>query len=97
LIRGARGSDTPSTWIRDERKPRHEQRVALQVGMAGRRARIPAEVVKLVADVRHLGPVHDLAVTARARVDVDDRDEVRPIDAGSLVQRRIVVNAHQGS
>ena len=44
-------------------------------------------MVQLVADVRHLGPVDDLPVARRARVDVDDRDEVRAIDAGALIQR----------
>ena len=39
-----------------------DQRVALELGMACRRARVPAEVVQFVADIRHVGAADDLAV-----------------------------------
>src|ERR1700722_5521627 len=54
--------------------------------MACRRARVPAEVVQFVADVRHVGAADDLAVARRRWIDVHDRDEVRLLDAGPLVQ-----------
>ena len=46
--------------------------------------------MQLVADVGHLGAVHDLPVGGRDGVDIDDGDEVRAIDAGALVQGRDV-------
>ena len=49
--------------------------------VAGRAAAVPAEVVELVADVRHRQLVHDPAV-----LGVDDGEEVRRVDAGALVQ-----------
>ena len=44
----------------------HDQRVAPQLRVARRRAGVPAEVVQLVADVRHVGAPDDL------RRSVDD-------------------------
>ena len=60
-IRGRRGSSaTLRTWIRDERKPGHDQVRA--VGPVARRAAaVPAEVMQLVADVRHRRLVDDPA------------------------------------
>ena len=49
--------------------------------VAGRRTAVPAEVVELVADVRHRQLVHDLTV-----LGIDDRQEVRFLDARALVQ-----------
>ena len=49
--------------------------------VAGRRAAVPAEVVELVADVRHRQLVHDSAV-----LGVDHGEEIRLVDAGPLVQ-----------
>jgi hypothetical protein len=46
-------------------------RVRVRHGRAqGRAARVPAEVVQFVADVRHVQPTHDLAVAARVGIDV---------------------------
>ena len=52
----------------------------------GRAAAVPAEVVELVADVRHRGLVDDLAVEAGFGIGVDHRNEVRSLDAGAPVQ-----------
>ena len=56
-----------------------------EVGTVGtvtrRAAAVPAEVVQLVAHVRHRRLVDDAAV-----LGVDDGEEVRRVDAGSLVQ-----------
>ena len=49
--------------------------------VAGRAAAVPAEVVELVADVRHRRLVDDPSV-----LGVDDGEEVRRLDAGALVQ-----------
>ena len=49
--------------------------------MAGGGAAVPAEVVQLVADVRHRQLVDDPAL-----VGVDDGEEVGRLDAGALVQ-----------
>lgn len=62
-----------------------DQGVARQRGVTGRGAGVPAEVVELVADVRHVDAADDLPVLLRARVDVDHRDEVRLGDPGPLV------------
>ena len=52
------------------------------VGPVARRAApVPAEVVKLVADVRHRRLVDDLPV-----LGVDDGQKVRRVDARALVQ-----------
>jgi hypothetical protein len=67
-----------------------DQRVALQLGMARGRAGVPAEVVQLVADVGHIGAPDDLTVARGSGVDIDNRDEVGPVDAGALVERRHV-------
>ena len=67
-------------WMRDERKPgtiRCERSGPWQAELAA----VPAEVVELVADVRHRRLVDDPAV-----VGVDDGEEVRRVDAGALVQ-----------
>jgi len=40
----------------------HDQRVALQLGVARRGARVPTEVVELVADVGHLRAMDDLPI-----------------------------------
>ena len=71
-------------------EPGHDQGVALQLGMAGRRAGVPTEVVQLVAGVGHVGPPDDLAVARGLGIDIDDRDEVRLVDAGALIQSRHV-------
>ena len=60
---------------------RHEQVAALDVGMRGPRAQgrgagVPPEVVELVADVGHVEPADDLAVGARAVLEVDDGQRV---------------------
>ncbi len=62
-------------------QPEHEQVAALDVGVrvAGaqrRAARVPAVVVQLVADVRHVAPADDLPVRRRAGVDVHDGEGV---------------------
>ena len=67
-------------WIREERKPgtiRCERSGPWQA----ERAAVPAEVVQLVADVRHRRLVDDAAV-----LGVDDGEEVGLLDAGALVQ-----------
>jgi hypothetical protein len=56
---------------------RHDQVAPLHVrvrhpGTERRRAGVPAEVVELVADVRHLDPPHEPAVRLRLVVQVDD-------------------------
>ena len=66
--------------------PRNDQRVAAQLRMARRRARVPTEVMQLIPDVWHLRAMHDLAVARRRAIDVDDRNEVRPGDPRPLVQ-----------
>ena len=53
--------------------------------VAGRRAAVPAEVVQLVADVRHRQLVDDPALFS-----IDDGEEVRRLDARALVQAREV-------
>ena len=42
--------------------------------------------MQLVPDVGHLGAMHDLSVARGGSIDVDDRDEVRSIDARPLVE-----------
>ena len=49
--------------------------------VAGRRAAVPAEVVQLVAHVRHRRLVHDPAL-----LGVDHGEEVGRLDPGALVQ-----------
>jgi hypothetical protein len=43
-------------------EPGDDQRVARELGVARRRAGVEAEVVQLIADVGHVGAVHDRAV-----------------------------------
>jgi hypothetical protein len=62
-----------------------DQGVALEARVAGRGAGVPAEVMELVADVRHVDAADDLAVVLGGRVDVDHRDEVRLLDPGALI------------
>jgi hypothetical protein len=55
------------------------------------RARVPAEVVQLVADVRHVEAADGPPVGRRLRVDVDHRDRVRlAVAVRADVQRRDV-------
>jgi hypothetical protein len=56
-------------------------RVRAVGAVAGRRAAVPAEVVELVADVRHRQLVDDLAL-----LGIDDGEEVWLVDACALVQ-----------
>jgi hypothetical protein len=72
---------------------RHHQRVPVQLRVTRRGARVPAEVVQLVADVGHVGPTHDLPVLRRGRLDVDDCDEVGALDTRALVQAGYVNEA----
>ena len=58
--------------------------------VAGRRAAVPAEVVQLVADVRHRRLVDDLSVGLRPGPRVDDGQEVGRVDAGAGPHRRDV-------
>ena len=51
-----------------------------------RRAGVPADVMQLVADARHLQPADDLAVGGAVRVRVDGRQVVRLLDAGADVE-----------
>ena len=60
----------------------HEQVAALDVRVRRpraqrRRARVPAEVVQLVADVGHVEPADDLAVGVRALLEVEHGQRVR--------------------
>ena len=59
---------------------RHDQ-VRAVGAVAGGRAAVPAEVVQLVADVRHWRLVHDPAL-----LRVDHGEEVGCFDPGALVQ-----------
>ena len=61
-------------------KAGHDQMRAVRP-VAGRAAAVPAEVMQLVADVRHRRLVDDPAV-----LGVDDGEEVRLVHAGALVQ-----------
>ena len=61
-------------------KAGHDQMRAVRP-VAGRAAAVPAEVVQLVAHVGHRRLMHDAAV-----LGVDHSEEVRPLDAGALVQ-----------
>jgi hypothetical protein len=54
LIRGLRGSQMSMMCRRESAFP-NDHRVALELRMACRRARVPAEMVQFVADARHLG------------------------------------------
>ncbi len=70
----------------------NDQEAALEERMAGqrrqrRRARIPAEVVKLVAGVRHRHRVHDLAVRRRTGLHVDHGKRVGSGKIGAQQQR----------
>jgi hypothetical protein len=58
----------------------HDQVRAVRA-VAGGAAAVPAEVVQLVADVRHRCLMDDLAA-----LGVDDGDEVRRLDPGALMQ-----------
>jgi hypothetical protein len=70
----------------DSRRPKARDDQVRAVGaVAGRRAAVPAEVVELVADVRHRQLVDDLAA-----LGVDDGEEVGLLDAGALVEARQV-------
>ena len=51
-----------------------------------RRAGVPARVMQLVADARHLQPADDLAVGGALRVRVDGRQVVRFLDAGADIE-----------
>ena len=71
----------------DPRRPEAGNDQVRAVGaMAGRAAAVPAEVVELVADVRHRGLVDDLPVPVGVAIDVDHRDEVGALHAGAPVQ-----------
>jgi hypothetical protein len=48
-------------------------------------AGVPAEMVQLVADVRHRQPVNDLRIGFRLRVEIDGGEVVRLLDAGPCV------------
>jgi len=68
-------------------KPGNDQVSPLDVGMRRvgterRAARVPAEVVQLVADVGHLHPAYDLPAAARRRVHVHHHEGVGPGPAG---------------
>jgi hypothetical protein len=71
----------------------HQQVAALDVRVRRpraerRRARVPAEVVQLVPDVRHVEPPDELAVGRRALLQVEHRDRVgRAVPVGAGVQR----------
>ena len=70
---------------------RHDQ-VAPFLGriVMARRAGVPAHVMQLVADARHLQPADDLAVGGTLRVCVDGRQVVRLLDAGADIERDCV-------
>ena len=82
-------------------QPRGDQVAALDVRMRrvraeGGAAGVPAEVVELVARGRHRRAADDLRVGSRSRVDVDDRQPVRPPalgvevdDVGEALGRRL--------
>jgi plastocyanin len=78
-IRGRRGSSTTLTmWMREERKP--DQMRAIR-SVTGGAAAVPAEVMQLIADVRHRGLMYDPAT-----LGIDHGEEVRLVHAGALVQ-----------
>ncbi len=71
---------------------RDDQEAALEERMAGqrrqrRRARIPAEVVKLVAGVRHRHRMHDFSVGRRSGLHVDHGERVGSGKIGAQQQR----------
>ena len=68
----------------DEVAPLH-MRVG-RVGAKAGRARVPAEMVQLVAGIRHVDLADDLRVGARAGIDVDDGYRVGLLPVG--VERR---------
>jgi hypothetical protein len=64
-------------------QPGHEQVAPLDVRVRRpraqrRRARVPAEVVQLVAGVGHVEPADEIPVGLRARLEVEDGEGVRP-------------------
>src|SRR5205085_2116903 len=77
-------------------QPRHDQVAPLDVGMGrpgaqGAGAGVPAEVVQLVADVRHVDAPDDRAVGRRAGGEVDHRDAVgTAVAVRAHVERRDV-------
>src|SRR5690606_16863686 len=84
-------------------EPRQDQEAPAlaAVGVAGA-AGVPTRVVQLVADVRHVGAVDDLAVGARLRVDVDGGQVVRLVHAcadaqGGGVEDLLPVARHGGA
>src|SRR6185312_7902980 len=66
----------------------HDQIAPLlgRIAMA-RRARVPARVMQLVADARHLQPADHLAVGGALRIRVDGRQVVGLLDAGAHIER----------
>ena len=86
LIRGARGSEMSTICSREDRIPGTIIVSRSQLRMARRRTRIPAEMMQLIADIRHLRPMHDLPKARRARIHINHRDEIRPIDPRPLIQ-----------
>ena len=70
---------------------RHHQIAPLHVRMRhlrtqARRAGVPAEMVELVAGIRHRHRADDLGIGRRLRIDVDDRDAVGLLPLG--IERR---------
>ena len=89
--------------------PRHDQIAPLHVRMRrvraqARTARVPAEVMQLVAGVRHVGLPDQTAVALRVGIDVHDADRVGAsffvgIDqrqVGELLRRRLHRHLRRG-
>jgi hypothetical protein len=64
---------------------RHDQ-VRAVGPVAGGAAAVPAEVMQLVAYVRHLGLMDDLPACVGPGISVNHRNEVRLLDLGALIQ-----------
>ncbi|MNR41952.1 hypothetical protein D3C85_1604130 [compost metagenome] len=57
-----------------------------RIGTKARRAGIPAEMVQLIADIRHVDLSDDLRIARRRRIDIDHSDGIRPRALG--IERR---------
>ena len=89
-------------------QPGDEQVAALDVRVRGPRAqrrgaRVPAEVVELVAGVRHVDAADELAVRGRALLDVEHRDRVglavavrARVEGGDVGQRLLLRSGRLG-
>ena len=75
-------------------QPGNEQIATLDVGTRRRgaqsgAARVPAEVVELVADVRHLERGDDVSVLRRLRVEIDHPECVGPVGLAGIDQGHV--------